>query len=68
MIGQTVLANIRPAGEFLMEDFFYAGGLPDEPFRGSRPSTASQESEVAPIQAFPGLQLARPFAETRRWM
>ncbi|HVJ08338.1 MAG TPA: L-arabinonate dehydratase [Acidisarcina sp.] len=22
-----VLANIRPAGEFLMEDFFYAGGL-----------------------------------------
>jgi dihydroxy-acid dehydratase len=23
-----VLANIRPAGEFLMEDFFYAGGLP----------------------------------------
>jgi len=23
-----VLANIRPAGEFLMEDFYYAGGLP----------------------------------------
>lgn len=23
-----VLANIRPSGEFLMEDFFYAGGLP----------------------------------------
>ncbi len=23
-----VLANIRPAGTFLMEDFFYAGGLP----------------------------------------
>jgi dihydroxy-acid dehydratase len=23
-----VLANIRPAGGFLMEDFFYAGGLP----------------------------------------
>jgi dihydroxy-acid dehydratase len=23
-----VLANNRPAGEFLMEDFFYAGGLP----------------------------------------
>ena len=23
-----VVANIRPAGEFLMEDFFYAGGLP----------------------------------------
>jgi dihydroxy-acid dehydratase len=23
-----VLANIRPAGAFLMEDFFYAGGLP----------------------------------------
>jgi len=23
-----VLANVRPAGEFLMEDFFYAGGLP----------------------------------------
>jgi dihydroxy-acid dehydratase len=23
-----VLANIRPAGQFLMEDFFYAGGLP----------------------------------------
>src|SRR3981081_3397878 len=22
-----VLANIRPAGEFLMEDFYYAGGL-----------------------------------------
>lgn len=22
------LANIRPSGEFLMEDFFYAGGLP----------------------------------------
>jgi dihydroxy-acid dehydratase len=23
-----VLANVRPSGEFLMEDFFYAGGLP----------------------------------------
>jgi len=23
-----VLANLRPSGEFLMEDFFYAGGLP----------------------------------------
>ena len=23
-----VLANIRPSGEYLMEDFFYAGGLP----------------------------------------
>ncbi len=23
-----VLANIRPAGQYLMEDFFYAGGLP----------------------------------------
>jgi dihydroxy-acid dehydratase len=23
-----VIANIRPAGEFLMEDFYYAGGLP----------------------------------------
>jgi dihydroxy-acid dehydratase len=23
-----VLANIRPAGQFLMEDFYYAGGLP----------------------------------------
>ena len=23
-----VIANIRPSGEFLMEDFFYAGGLP----------------------------------------
>src|SRR5215468_750408 len=23
-----VLANIRPAGEYLMEDFYYAGGLP----------------------------------------
>ena len=23
-----VLANIRPSGDFLMEDFFYAGGLP----------------------------------------
>jgi dihydroxy-acid dehydratase len=23
-----LLANIRPAGEYLMEDFFYAGGLP----------------------------------------
>jgi dihydroxy-acid dehydratase len=23
-----VLANIRPAGKYLMEDFFYAGGLP----------------------------------------
>ncbi len=23
-----VLANIRPGGEFLMEDFYYAGGLP----------------------------------------
>jgi dihydroxy-acid dehydratase len=23
-----VLANIRPAGKFLMEDFYYAGGLP----------------------------------------
>src|SRR5471030_3266098 len=22
-----VLANVRPSGEFLMEDFFYAGGL-----------------------------------------
>ena len=22
-----VLANIRPSGEFLMEDFYYAGGL-----------------------------------------
>ena len=25
--GVPVLANIRPSGEFLMEDFFYAGGL-----------------------------------------
>ncbi|MDH5747824.1 MAG: L-arabinonate dehydratase [Rhodospirillales bacterium] len=23
-----VIANLRPAGEFLMEDFYYAGGLP----------------------------------------
>jgi len=23
-----VLANIRPSGKFLMEDFYYAGGLP----------------------------------------
>jgi dihydroxyacid dehydratase/phosphogluconate dehydratase len=23
-----VIANIRPSGEYLMEDFFYAGGLP----------------------------------------
>src|SRR5205085_267287 len=23
-----LLANIRPAGKYLMEDFFYAGGLP----------------------------------------
>jgi dihydroxy-acid dehydratase len=23
-----VLANVRPAGQYLMEDFFYAGGLP----------------------------------------
>jgi dihydroxy-acid dehydratase len=23
-----VLANVRPSGEFLMEDFYYAGGLP----------------------------------------
>ena len=23
-----LLANIRPAGTYLMEDFFYAGGLP----------------------------------------
>ena len=23
-----VLANVRPSGQFLMEDFFYAGGLP----------------------------------------
>ena len=28
LAGRTpVLANIRPAGEFLMEDFYYAGGL-----------------------------------------
>ncbi|OYV37974.1 MAG: dihydroxy-acid dehydratase [Rhodospirillales bacterium 20-64-7] len=26
--GQPVLANIRPSGEYLMEDFYYAGGLP----------------------------------------
>lgn len=26
--GIPVLANIRPAGQFLMEDFYYAGGLP----------------------------------------
>ena len=26
--GVPVLANIRPSGEYLMEDFFYAGGLP----------------------------------------
>ena len=23
-----VIANLRPSGDFLMEDFFYAGGLP----------------------------------------
>ena len=23
-----LLANIRPSGKYLMEDFFYAGGLP----------------------------------------
>ena len=23
-----VIANIRPSGKYLMEDFFYAGGLP----------------------------------------
>ena len=23
-----MLANIRPSGKFLMEDFYYAGGLP----------------------------------------
>ena len=23
-----LLANIRPSGQFLMEDFYYAGGLP----------------------------------------
>jgi dihydroxy-acid dehydratase len=26
--GTPVLANIRPSGEYLMEDFYYAGGLP----------------------------------------
>ena len=23
-----VIANVRPSGKFLMEDFYYAGGLP----------------------------------------
>lgn len=29
-VGRTVpvIANLRPSGEFLMEDFYYAGGLP----------------------------------------
>ena len=26
--GVPLLANIRPSGKYLMEDFYYAGGLP----------------------------------------
>ena len=33
-----LLANIRPAGKYLMEDFFYAGGLPALLARARRPA------------------------------
>ena len=36
-----VLANIRPAGKYLMEDFFYAGGLRALLERARRPARRS---------------------------
>ena len=35
-----LVANIRPAGKFLMEDFFYAGGLARAACRNRRPARA----------------------------
>ena len=33
-----VIANIRPSGKYLMEDFFYAGGLPRDDGRAQGPA------------------------------
>ena len=33
-----LLANIRPSGKYLMEDFFYAGGLPGDAEQPRRPA------------------------------
>ena len=41
-----VIANLRPAGEFLMEDFFHAGGLPgllNRAARSAEPGIANGE-------------------------
>jgi dihydroxyacid dehydratase/phosphogluconate dehydratase len=41
-----VIANIRPSGQYLMEDFFYAGGLPGLMKQNSRPLDLSDALTV----------------------
>ena len=65
------LANIRPSGEYLMEDFFYAGGLRGllarlarpAPHRLPRPSTAGRWARTSTAR---GLQRRRDRARARR--
>ena len=42
-----MLANVRPAGKYLMEDFYYAGACPRCSLRSAISSTASSRREPA---------------------
>ena len=69
-----VIANIRPSGEYLMEDFFYAGGLPalmkmlDGSLHGAR-LTVSGRTIAENVERRRGVQRRRdPHRSTRRSM
>jgi dihydroxy-acid dehydratase len=55
-----VLANIRPSGKYLMEDFFYAGGLP------ALLKTLGDLIDGSPMTVF-GRTLGENIADARVW-
>ena len=55
-----VIANLRPSGEFLMEDFFYAGGFPAF-FKQLLPLLNENEKTVT------GTTLAERYSEVKIW-
>jgi dihydroxy-acid dehydratase len=55
-----VIANIRPSGEFLMEDFFYAGGFPAF-FRQLLPLLNKAEKTVT------GTTIAERYSDAKIW-
>ena len=69
-----VLANIRPSGKYLMEDFFYAGGLRALLARAHRParhlgaarSTAARSARTSPARSVYNDDVIRPRDESAR--